>query len=50
MSDLALGTWLPTGSGLPWSVVCGIALVWVLRLPADAMLTDTLYFSFQSVV
>jgi phosphate/sulfate permease len=49
MTDVALGTWLPTGLDLPSSTVCGITLAWVLRLPTAIMLSATLYVSLPMV-
>jgi phosphate/sulfate permease len=46
---LGLGTMAASGSGLQWGTVRGIALAWVLTLPAAILPSGTLYFVLRQV-
>jgi PiT family inorganic phosphate transporter len=49
LSSGVAGTMAASGSGLQWSTVRGIALAWVLTLPAAILLSGTLYFVLRHV-
>jgi PiT family inorganic phosphate transporter len=49
LSSGVAGTMAASGSGLQWSTVRGIALAWVLTLPAAILLSGTLYFVLRQV-
>jgi PiT family inorganic phosphate transporter len=50
LSSGVAGTMLANGSGLQWSTVRGIAMAWVLTLPAAILLSGTLYFLLRQIV
>ncbi len=47
LSGGVAGTMTANRSGLQWSTIRGIALAWVLTLPATVALAGTLYFIFR---
>ena len=47
LSGGVAGTMTANRSGLQWSTIRGIALAWVLTLPATVVLAGTLYFIFR---
>jgi PiT family inorganic phosphate transporter len=49
LSSGIAGTMAANGSGLQWSTVRGIALAWVLTLPASALLSGLLFAFFRAV-
>jgi PiT family inorganic phosphate transporter len=49
LSSGVSGTMAASGAGLQWSTVKGIALAWVLTLPAAILLSGTLYFVMRQV-
>ena len=49
LSSGVAGTMAANGSGLRLSTVKQIAAVWVLTLPAAALLSGLLYFLFRSL-
>jgi inorganic phosphate transporter, PiT family len=49
LSSGVAGTMAASGAGLQWSTVRGIALAWVLTLPAAILLSGTLYFVLRQV-
>jgi PiT family inorganic phosphate transporter len=50
LSSGVAGTMAANGSGLQWSTVKGIAMAWVLTLPAAILLSGTLYFVLRQFV
>jgi PiT family inorganic phosphate transporter len=49
LSSGVAGTMAASGAGLQWSTVRGIAMAWVLTLPAAILLSGTLYFVLRQV-
>jgi PiT family inorganic phosphate transporter len=49
LSSGVAGTMAASGAGLQWSTVRGIALAWVLTLPAAILLSGSLYFILRHV-
>jgi inorganic phosphate transporter, PiT family len=49
LSSGVAGTMAASGAGLQWRTVRGIALAWVLTLPAAILLSGILYFALRQV-
>ena len=47
LSSGIAGTMAANGSGLRWAAVRGIALAWILTLPASALLSGLLFAFFR---